>query len=53
MRELSDVILVGRGGRVIGVGGGGVEVLLQAAGTRRGTGPHALMASMNDVLEDI
>ncbi|WP_255470959.1 MULTISPECIES: hypothetical protein [Myxococcus] len=27
--------------------------MLQAAGTWMGTGPHALMASMNDVLEDI
>ncbi|WAM23558.1 MULTISPECIES: hypothetical protein [Myxococcus] len=27
--------------------------MLQEAGTWTGTGPHALMASMNDVLEDI
>ncbi|WP_163781074.1 SulP family inorganic anion transporter [Myxococcus vastator] len=53
VRELSEVLAV-RGGRVIVVGArGGVEAMLQEAGTWTGTGPHALMSSMNDVLEDI
>ncbi|ATB48844.1 SulP family inorganic anion transporter [Corallococcus macrosporus] len=53
VRELSDVLAV-RGGRVIVVGArGGVEVMLQQAGTWTGPGPHALMSTMDEVLEDL
>ncbi|WP_426752989.1 SulP family inorganic anion transporter [Myxococcus sp. Y35] len=53
IRELSDVLAV-RGGRVLVAGArGGVAAMLREAGTWTGAGPHALMASMDEVLENI
>ncbi|GHG85067.1 SulP family inorganic anion transporter [Comamonas sp. JC664] len=53
IRELSDVLAV-RGGRVLVAGArGGVAAMLQEAGTWTGSGPHALMSSMDEVIESI
>ncbi|MCE9668204.1 SulP family inorganic anion transporter [Myxococcus stipitatus] len=53
LRELSDVIAA-RGGRVLVTGARrGVATMLEADRTWTGDGPHALMASMDEVLEHL